>query len=68
LYVIVGLAMLAVGYQFAKVDRGRFTIAAVLAIAFSSVMFLIVDLDRAGQGFIQFDQKPRLLLHESMPK
>jgi hypothetical protein len=68
LYVIVGLAMLAVGYQFAKVDRGRFTIAAVLAIAFSSVMFLIVDLDRAGQGFIQIDQKPMLLLHKSMHK
>jgi hypothetical protein len=50
------------------VDRGRFTIAAVLAIAFSSVMFLIVDLDRAGQGFIQIDQKPMLLLHESMHK
>jgi hypothetical protein len=60
------LAMIAVGYQFGLSGRRAILIAFVLALAFSAVVLLIADLDRATQGALQVSQEPMLKLQESL--
>jgi hypothetical protein len=60
------LAMIAVGYQFGLSGRRNVLIAIVLALAFSAVVLIIVDLDRATQGALQVSQTPMLKLQESL--
>jgi hypothetical protein len=62
------LAMIAVGYQFGLTGRRNLLIAAVLALAFSSVVLLIADLDRATEGALQVSQEPMLKLQEALQK
>ncbi|MBW8868535.1 MAG: hypothetical protein JF610_14615 [Acidobacteria bacterium] len=62
------LTMIAVGYQFGLTGRGNPLIAVVLALAFSSVVLLIADLDRATQGALQVSQEPMLKLQEALNK
>jgi hypothetical protein len=58
------LSMTAVGYQFGL--TGRRLIHGVLALAFSAVVLLIADLDRATAGGLQVSQEPMLKLQESL--
>jgi hypothetical protein len=54
LYLLAILGMGATGYH-AGVSGGRSPFATVaLVLAFSSIMLLIADLDRPGEGFIRF--------------
>lgn len=52
LYVILGLAMVTVGYQFGRPHERHFPANVMLALAFSSVILLIADLDRASEGTV----------------
>lgn len=58
LYVVSALAMLAVGYQTGQTRRPQHMVNIVLALAFSAVILLIADLDRAAEGTVQVNQQP----------
>jgi hypothetical protein len=60
------LAMIAVGYQFGLTGRNNMLIALVLALAFSAVVLLIADLDRATQGALQVSQEPMRKLQQAL--
>ena len=62
------LAMITVGYQFGLTGRRNILIALVLALAFSAVVLLIADLDRATQGALQVSQEPMRKLQEALNK
>jgi hypothetical protein len=66
LYIIAALAMITVGYQFGQARRFPGAVSIVLAMAFSSVLTLIVDLDRAVGGTIVVDQIPYIQLQERL--
>lgn len=58
LYILAILAMIAVGYQFGQSNRRQLLVSITLAVAFSSVIALISDLDRATSGIIKLNQQP----------
>jgi hypothetical protein len=58
--------MTTVGYQFGLTGRRNPLIHGVLALAFSAVVLLIADLDRATAGGLQVSQEPMLKLQESL--
>jgi len=58
LYVLVGLAMLAVGYQTAIANSQRTWMLIVLALSFSIVIILIAALDDPERGYIAVSQQP----------
>lgn len=58
LFIITFLAMVAVGYQFGQSSHHHALINLMLAIAFSSVIVLIADLDRESEGLIHVNQQP----------
>jgi hypothetical protein len=66
LCLVTVLSMTAVGYQFGLTGRRNPLIHAVLALAFSAVVLLIADLDRATAGGLQVSQEPMLKLQESL--
>ena len=66
LYAVSGLAMIAVGYQFGGSGARQFLIYTVLALAFSSVILLIADLDRAAQGTVLVNQQPLFNLQKKI--
>ncbi len=66
LYVISALAMTAVGYQFGRAGVRDFAISAILAIAFSLVIYLIADLDRVDHGNLQVSQRPMIELDSKL--
>jgi len=71
LFVIVLLALSAVGYHGGVAGTTRSPVMLAVAIAFSAVIMVIADLDRPGQGFINVSQQPmvdlRAKLAESKP-
>jgi hypothetical protein len=58
LYVLVGLAMIAVGYQTAIANSQRTWMLIVLALSFSIVIILIAALDDPERGYIAVSQQP----------
>jgi cellobiose-specific phosphotransferase system component IIC len=58
LYMVALFAMTAVGYQFAQSGRRQLLAGIILALSFSSVLTLIADLDRAGEGTVRLNQQP----------
>jgi hypothetical protein len=66
LLTVAVLSMIAVGYQFGLSGRRNILIALVLTLAFSTVVLIIADLDRATQGALQVSQEPMLRLQESL--
>jgi hypothetical protein len=66
LYVIAALAMITVGYQFGQSRRFPGAVSIVLAMAFSSVLTLIADLDRAIGGTVKIDHTPYIQLQERL--
>ena len=58
LYVLVALAMVAVGYQTAIADSRRTWAMIVLALSFSIVIVLIAALDDPERGYIPISQQP----------
>lgn len=66
LYLLAIIAMAMIGYQ-AGLSNSRRSIATIaLVIGFSSVLYLIVDLDRPGQGTLKTSQQTMIDLRKSM--
>ena len=66
LYFVTILAMAAVGYHFGISGAGSLWISLVLALAFSAVILLIADLDRATGGLLKVSQKPMFELQQKL--
>lgn len=58
LYALALLGMVMVGYQFGQSKHRQVLVSLFLALAFSSVIALIVDLDRSSEGAITLNQQP----------
>lgn len=58
LYALALLGMVLVGFQFGQSKYRQTLVSLVLALAFSSIIALIVDLDRASEGAITLNQQP----------
>ena len=66
LYMLLILTMVMIGYQ-QGLSAGKRSIAVVaLVLGFSTVLFLIADLDRPGQGMLQVSQQAMIDLRRSM--
>ena len=66
LYVVAFLALGAVGYHVGVAGTSRSPVMLAVAIAFSSVIMVIADLDRPGEGFINVSQQPMFDLREML--
>jgi len=66
LYLISAMAMIAVGYQSSLSGRHRHLIYMVLAMAFSAVIIMIADLDRATEGFVKVSHQPFIELQQNI--
>ena len=66
LYVLAVLAMLMLGYHSGLAHSRRSIAVIALVLGFSSVMYLIADLDRPGQGTLQVSQQAMIDLRNSM--
>jgi hypothetical protein len=62
------LSLGTLGFQFGISGGRRYQVSLLLAICFSVILSLIVDLDRAGEGTVRIDQRPLELLLLSMSK
>ena len=66
LYVLAVLAMVMMGYHSGLVHSRRSIAVIVLVLGFSSVLYLIADLDRPGQGTLRVSQQSMIDLRHSM--
>lgn len=66
LYIVAGLSMIAVGYQFGRVGKRDIAISLVLALAFSIVIYLIADLDCIDHGTLRVSQRPMVELDQDL--
>ncbi|OHB45749.1 MAG: hypothetical protein A2178_01005 [Planctomycetes bacterium GWC2_49_10] len=66
LYFITILSMVTVGYQVGLSGKSVLKLGVVLALTFSAVVFLISDLDRAGEGSLRVSQQPMFELQKKM--
>lgn len=66
LYVLAILAMIIMGYHSGLAHSRRSIAVIALVIGFSSVLYLIADLDRPGQGTLRVSQQSMIDLRNSM--
>jgi hypothetical protein len=66
LYLLVALAMVAVGYQTAIAKSQRTWMLVVLALSFSVVIVLIAALDDPERGYLEVPQRPLTDLQAEM--
>ena len=66
LYLLLILAMVMLGYQAGLAKSRRSIAVLALVIGFSSVLYLIADLDRPGQGLLHTSQEAMTDLRRSM--
>lgn len=66
LFALALLGMLSMGYQTGLSATRRTPAEVLLALAFAGVLLLIVDLDRAHEGFLRVSQQPLIDLQKSM--
>ena len=66
LYLVLILAMTAVGYQEGMASKRRSIAVITLVCGFSIVLFLITDLDRPGQGYLQVNQEAMMEVKKGM--
>jgi hypothetical protein len=60
LFAVALLAFFAIGYQSGLTKAVRSPTTLVLALAFSAVTWLVLDLDRPGEGFFRVSQEPMI--------
>lgn len=68
LYTLLVLGMAAAGYQAGMASKKRSVATVMLILGFSSVLYLIADLDRPGRGWLQTSQQSMLELRRRMNK
>jgi len=66
LFVLAILAMVIMGYHAGLANSRRSLAVLALILGFSSVLFLIADLDRPGHGTLQVSQQALIDLRNSM--
>lgn len=66
LFLIGFLSFFMIGYHNGLTAPGRSPVAIVLALAFGSVLWLVADLDRPGEGLFRASQAPMIDLRNSM--
>jgi hypothetical protein len=66
LYFVTVMAMVAVGYHFGLAGGGSFLVSLLLSVAFSTVILLIADIDRAREGLLKVSQQPMLELQQKL--
>jgi hypothetical protein len=66
LMILIALGMVSLGYQAGLSDTLRSLGMPIFALAFSCVFYLIVDLDRAHEGFLRISQQALVNLNNSM--
>lgn len=66
LYFVAILAIGSVGYQIGLFHARYIVITLLLILTFSSVLILIVDLDRPQEGFIKVNQQPLIDLMDKI--
>lgn len=64
--LIAALAAMLLGYGFGVIGRRNMISTLMLALSISSVLTVIVDLDRPWQGYIKVSQQPMLDLQIQM--
>ncbi|GMG86796.1 hypothetical protein [Biformimicrobium ophioploci] len=68
LFMVSLLAMFGVGFQFGVAGGTSMQVGLLLALTFSTVLYTIMDLDRADQGYIRIDQTPMMRLYQNLGK
>src|SRR3569832_710976 len=66
LYLLAVIAMVMMGYHAGLANSRRSIATIALVIGFSSVLYLIADLDRPGQGMLKGSQQMMIDLRKSM--
>jgi hypothetical protein len=66
LFVLIGLGMIAVGYQTAIAGSRRTWAMVIMALSFSIVITLIAALDDPERGYITVSQRPLVDLQSEM--
>jgi hypothetical protein len=66
LFLLAFLSMAMLGYHEALTNSRRSPAVLALVLGFCSVLFLIVDLDRPGQGVLEVNQQAMIDLRKSM--
>lgn len=66
LYVLAFLAMVIMGYHSGLANTRRSLAVIALILGFSSVLYLIIDLDRPGEGTLRVSQQTMIDLRHSM--
>jgi hypothetical protein len=66
LYLVAILALASMGYHGGVAGTSRSPVMLAVAIAFSAVIVLIVDIDRPGQGLVNVSQQAMIDLRDSM--
>jgi hypothetical protein len=68
LYFLAALAMFMMGYRAGLVGSRSLLVSLAIVLSFSGVIFLIADLDRPQQGFIQVSQQAMAELQSKLSK
>jgi hypothetical protein len=68
LYLIGFFTMLLVGFNFGISGKSSVIATVVLAITFTTVMWLIFALDNPETGLIKLDQRPMMQLEKDIKK
>lgn len=63
---LVVLGMISLGYQAGLSATRRSLEMPIFALAFACVLYLVIDLDRTHEGFLQISQQSMVNLHKSM--
>lgn len=66
LFGVAALSFLAVGYHGGLTRTSRSPAVYLVAVTFAIVTWMIVDLDRPGEGILKVSQKPMIELREMM--
>lgn len=67
LLLLIILGMISLGYQAGLAATDRSLAMPIFVLTFACVLYVIVDLDRAHEGFLQISQQAMIHLHQSMP-
>lgn len=66
LFIITFFSMFLLGYQFGISGKKNYLLSIFISIIFSSVMFLILVLDRPETGIMRLNQTPILTLYKQL--
>jgi hypothetical protein len=66
IYFITIISMFMVGYQTGLSGKSNLKVGILLSLTFSTVLFLMVDLDRSTEGYFRVSHKPMIELQKKL--